>query len=279
MSDATHAREYTGDVLNSFGLPTVLLVDHVEDICPSIRRIHFEGLGVADFLSQHRLPHIRLAVPRPDGTLGLPALGDTRTTMDPELLARTRTYTVRKYDYEGRTMAIDFFLHGGSGLAETWARNAGRGSTIGVVGGGGRTLHRASFMLIAADDAGIPEASLILESLPDGQKGRAFLEVNDLADWQELRIPQGMEVTWLNRNGTPAGESDLLPRAIASTPIDHPARVSAFVAAESGTAAQIRDDLRERGVPQRQRQVSGFWQRGRSEADGTNTTAQTRKAG
>ena len=67
-------------------------------------------------------PNIKIFLPHLDGTHDV--LNSTTWTSgtetvlrSPELHARVRTYTVRRYDREKNTLSIDFVLHGDEGIA------------------------------------------------------------------------------------------------------------------------------------------------------------------
>ncbi|MEJ8640866.1 siderophore-interacting protein [Streptomyces sp. MS1.HAVA.3] len=75
---------------------------------------------------------------------------------------------------------FDFVRHDG-GIASSWAQRAAPGQ---------------------------------LAEMPAGTRARVFVEVGEDSHRQELPTKADAEVTWLVRDGAPAGRSDLLERAL-----------------------------------------------------------------
>jgi NADPH-dependent ferric siderophore reductase len=100
--------------------------------------------------------------------------------------------------------------------------------------------------------------------VPAGTRGVALLEVADPAEEQDLVAPDGVEIRWLHRGGTPPGESTLLVDAVAAS--DRPeGAVFAWVGAESATVRAVRADLRSRwGLSRSEHHAIGYWRRGRA---------------
>ncbi|MEZ5212105.1 siderophore-interacting protein [Gordonia sp. (in: high G+C Gram-positive bacteria)] len=251
-------------------MPALLFTaESVEDITPHMRRIVFRGEPVARYIATGQFPNIKILLPRPDGSYGVPELDDPSCGADtairtiPELHERVRTYTVRRYDAQEQTLAIDFVLHGDEGLASAWAHRAQPGTTLGIAGGGGRPISPADDYVIAGDETALPAIGNILENLPAHARGTAYIEVGDESARQELTAPAGFEIRWLCREGAPAGTATLLSAAVA----DHPVTDGTFAwaAAESAEVLAIRKDLRGRGVERRKMLVIGYWRRGLDE--------------
>lgn len=251
-------------------MQAVLLTVHsVEDVTPHMRRVTFAGDGVRTYLSEDRIPNIKLLLPDDDGTFGVPELDDPASTdvtdvrTVPGLLSRVRTYTVRTFDREASTLAVDFVLHGDEGVASRWAQNATTGSTLCAAGGGGRGIGVAENYLIAGDETGLPAIGSMLENLPADARGVAFVEVANLDERQELRKPEGVELRWLSRGGEDAGTTTLLIDAVTAHTLTP--NTFAWVAAESTQVVTIRKYLRAQEVPRTSMLVIGYWRRGLSE--------------
>ena len=91
------------------------------------------------------------------------------------------------------------------------------------------------------------------------------MEVAGPEEEQSVAAPDGVEVRWLHRGGTPPGESTLLADAV--TALDRPdgEDLFAWVAAESATVRTVRADLRGRwGLGRAQHHAIGYWRRGRA---------------
>lgn len=251
-------------------MPTLLFTaETVEDVTPHMRRVTFAGPPVAEYIAAGQFPNIKLLLPREDGTYGVEELDDPSSGADtvirtvPELHGRVRTYTVRRYDAAASTLSIDFVLHGDEGLASGWAARAEPGVTIGVAGGGGRSISQASDYLICGDETALPAIGNILENLPAQARGTAYIEIGDDSARQDLTAPEGVALVWLSRDGAPAGTGDLLSAAAAAHPISE--QTFAWAGAESAQVLAIRKDLRARGLARRSMLVIGYWRRGLTE--------------
>ncbi len=249
------------------GLPAAIVVDSVHDLTRSMRRIRFAGPGVAGYLSRPRVPNIKLFFP--DGpVLDLPKFGERgRYAYAPGQRERVRTYTVRAYSVEESWMDVDFVRHG-TGLASSWAESARPGDVIGAVGGGGRLPRACDWILLMADDTGIPALAAILETLPEEQRRVALIEVDAEADEQPLACPPGVSVRWLHRQGADPAASRLLTDAADALALPPDLNgVFAWVSAESHVVRHMRKDLRDRGVPRRNQLIIGYWHAGRAESE------------
>lgn len=251
------------------GLPTLVEVAAVRDVSASMRRVRFAGEGVADYLRAPRIPNIKLLFPHEGASPDLPTRSaDHHYDFAPGQRERVRTYTVRDYDVEAATLDVDFVRHGREGLASAWVEDARPGDRLGALGGGGRLPGPCSWILLVADDTGLPGASAILEQLPADQVGVALLEVDGPADEQELAHPAGVEVRWLHRSGTPAAFSGLLTQAARGGLTKVPVAlddVFVWVSAESHVVRRLRREVRALGVPRSGQLVIGYWHAGSTE--------------
>ncbi|MGO4474006.1 siderophore-interacting protein [Arthrobacter sp. M-10] len=122
--------------------------------------------------------------------------------------------------------------HPTGGPAANWALAAKPGDSITIIGPNNRAAHcvtaetysgiewrpgLAQRILLAGDETAVPAISAILESLPAGITGHAFLEVPEAGDFQDLDTDADIEITWLAR-GTALGRSrphgELLKEAV-----------------------------------------------------------------
>ena len=246
-------------------LPALIEVARILDVSASMRRVRFAGPGVADYLSEARIPNIKLFFPDDAVPLPGPSRADHHR-IAPEQRARVRTYTVRSYDTGAATLDIDFVRHGEEGLASSWVERARPGDTLGALGGGGRLPAPRPWMMLVADDTGLPAASAILEQLPVGQRGLALLEVGGPEDHQALSVPDGVEVRWLHRGGRPPGESALLLDVALEAPLADPLEDGfVWVSAESRVVREVRRHVRALGLPRENQLIIGYWHRGATE--------------
>jgi NADPH-dependent ferric siderophore reductase len=248
-----------------------LTVVRREELSPHMVRIIAGGDGFADYVDSGFVDrYVKIVFPQPGVEYGMPLdLWSIRETMPREQWPFTRTYTVRWVDTVARELAIDFVIHGDEGLAGPWAAAARRGDTMTFTGPGGayNPAPEADWYLFAGDEAALPAIAASLESLPQEARGLAFLEVDGDADIQPIAAPDGVQVTWLHRNGAPAGTSGLLVSAVADA--EWPAgRVDVFAHGERGYMKALRDVLFvQRGLERKQVSLSGYWAMGRVEDD------------
>jgi NADPH-dependent ferric siderophore reductase len=199
-----------------------------------------------------------------DGQSELEAL---RESFPPEQWPVSRTYTVRSVNPEARELAIDFVVHGDEGLAGPWAAQATPGEPLTFTGPGGafNPDPDAGWYLFAADESALPATAAVLEALPASAVGQVFLEVGGPEDRQPLTAPDGIEISWLYRGATPAGNTGMLAAAVAAAP--WPSNdVQVFAHGEREAMKALRDVFfAGRGLDRRQVSLSGYWAAGRTE--------------
>jgi len=248
-----------------------LTVIRREQLSPHMVRIVAGGAGFAAYVNNSFVDrYIKIVFPQPGIDYAQPLdLWTIRETMPREQWPFTRTYTVRWVDTEAQELAIDFVVHGDEGLAGPWAAAAKPGDTFTFTGPGGayNPAPDADWYLFAGDEAALPAIAAAIESLPAEATGLAFIEVDSDADIQPLASPVGVQVTWLRRNGAPAGAGDLLVSAVADA--EWPAgRVDVFAHGERGYMKGLRDVFFvQRGLERGQVSLSGYWAQGRVEDD------------
>lgn len=157
---------------------------------------------------------------------------------------------------------VDLVVHG-VGAASTWAKRVEPGEPVQIAGPKSSAGHPAGvdWTLVAGDETALPAIGRWLEHWPTGARGQVFIEVADDAHRQDLPVPDGVEVSWLSRDGAEAGTTTLLFDAVRSADW-WPGTVFAWVAGETLTLAPIRRWLRnDRGLPKEQVEVTGYWRR------------------
>lgn len=248
-----------------------LTVLRKEQLSPHMVRIVAGGEGFGDFVNNGFVDrYVKIVFPQPGVEYPSPLdLWTVRETMPREQWPFTRTYTLRWVDPEARELAIDFVVHGDEGFAGPWAANAQPGEPLIFTGPGGayNPNPEADWYLFAGDEAALPAIAACIESLPAGATGLAFLEVGSEADIQPIAAPAGLHITWLPRNGAPAGSSDLLVNAVADAEWPD-GTVDVFAHGERGYMKALREVLfKQRGLERRQVSLSGYWAQGRVEDD------------
>lgn len=227
------------------------------ELTPRMRRITLTGDGLGAFGGDRPADAVKLVLP--PGGRGLPPeaswdAGGLHVGDDAEL----RTYTVRRLHRESRRLEIDAVVHG-HGPGSTWAAHAAPGDPVTFIGP--RRDYPAAdepdLLLIVGDEATIPAAAGIVESLRPGQCAQVFLEVADSADEQVFDTLGDVTVSWLHR----AGEVSVLADAVRAFRLP-PGRTRAWVAAETASALAVRRHLRtELGLPREDVSAFGYWQR------------------
>lgn len=248
-----------------------LTVIRREELSPHMVRIVAGGEGFTTYVNNSFVDrYVKIVFPQPGVDYAQPLdLWTIRESMPRELWPFTRTYTIRWVDTEAQELAIDFVIHGDEGLAGPWAAAAQPGDPLTFTGPGGayNPAPDADWYLFAGDEAALPAIAAAMESLPSEACGLAFIEVDSDADLQPLASPAGIQVTWLRRNGTPAGAGDLLVSAVADA--EWPAgRVDVFAHGERGYMKALRNVFFvQRGLERAQVSLSGYWAKGRVEDD------------
>ncbi|MER7606340.1 siderophore-interacting protein [Nocardioides sp. NPDC127503] len=196
-------------------------VRSVERLSPSFARIELAGDDLADFGNDGPTldQRIKLLFPATPGVLPELTAEDWYTewlALPEDERPRMRTYTIRSIEGEGieKRLYVDFVLHPGAhGPGSDWAGAAKPGDEILVAGpklgepyGGIEWLPGdATRLLLVGDETAVPAIVSILESLPADATGSAFLEVPVAGDVQEVSAPEGLQVSWLPREGAPVG--------------------------------------------------------------------------
>ena len=263
-----------------------------------------------------------LAHLRPGGSVsGEEASGWYRAWLahEPSVRGSMRTYSIRSFRPAGHPgnvgptpeLDIDFVLHvrreNGrlvGGPASVWAAEAEAGAEVTLLGPnknvcgpdyGGIEFRPgpARRILLAGDETAAPAICSILESLPPGITGNAFIEVPAVDDIQGSFTRSGVTVEWLPRGSRPHGE--LLASAVRQTvaipgagavdtgvdpeDVDIDATILwettqgatqpfyAWLAGEAGTIKELRRYLvRDAGMDRKQVSFMGYWRRGKAEA-------------
>lgn len=128
-------------------------------------------------------------------------------------------------------------------------------------------------VLLVADETALPAVANIARTLPPDARGRIVVEVPTAADARDLGAPEGVELTWCDRE---SGDSalDHLPFGAADAEAsegllwqegDGTGARYGWVAGEAGWVRRIRAGARAAGVPRGQLAFMGYWRRGVAE--------------
>lgn len=258
---------WQGDIPAQMQIPYFreAVVRSAHDITPTMRRVvlacedtaHFESGGL----------HVRVLIPPPGRAPVWPSAGaDSRVIWpegEDELVKRV--YTIRAIDHQRRELTVDVVLHDDS-PGSVWARNAGAGDRVGLLGPGGGDVAPADWYLLCGDETALPAIARIATSLPATARAAVVIEVADGAEEQEILSDAAIEVIWLHRNGASAGSTDLLPDAVRSIALPESGDPFVFAGCEQAAARAIRKHLRqERKLPKDRHLVAAYWRRGHSD--------------
>ncbi|WP_020668813.1 SIP domain-containing protein [Amycolatopsis nigrescens] len=251
-------------------------VTAITRVTPRMARITFGGDDLADFGRTEPDQQVKLYFPKPGQSA--PRLPEPSQDGDfmgwyqefnaiPETEQPwTRSYTIRAH--RQGSIDIDFVLHEDAGPATRWALAAKPGDVLGIFGPSplftrptplATSIHQSGSLLLAGDETAIPAISAILESLPEGSKALACIEIADAAEEQPFETAGDVTVRWLPRGDVAAGHSDLLVEAVRAAEFG-PGPVFAWVAGEAGMVRTLRRHLvGERGVPKSSIEFTGHW--------------------
>jgi NADPH-dependent ferric siderophore reductase len=220
-----------------------LTVVGAEPLTPRTRRVSLIGEGLETF-SYRPGQDLVLSLPTPDGFA-------------------SRHYTIRRMDRQEARLDIDFVMHGAS-PATRWAERVKVGDAVLAEGPRGRTVTngRADWHLFTGDETALPAIAAMVETLPAGARGFAFIEVAGPEEEIIFETAARLELTWLHRNGPPvAGSAGLIAALFAFAP---PAGDGhAYVIGETATVRSQRQGLIARGFPKERIAAEGYWRPGR----------------
>ncbi|MCQ0971953.1 siderophore-interacting protein [Paracoccus sp. TK19116] len=218
-----------------------LRVEAVEDLHPGLRRLIFSCKGGLPPYKPGQ--DLVFMLPTGDGEFG------------------RRHYTIRNQLPDGR-FSVDFVLHGAT-PGPQFALAAQPGTLVQARGPRGRTSLRTDTHnhLFMGDETGMPAILHMLETLPEGMRASAVIEVPS-AEWQHApRVCGDCKIEWLHRNGRPA-PSDLLTRHLdgANPQLGD---ATAYLLTETGVVRQLRHRLLELGLSKTRIVAEGYWRPGR----------------
>ena len=194
----------------------------VADVHPHLRRITFGGGDLERFapLGPDTFCYVLLPPPGTDTlTIDESFTWDAYAEMDPDEQPVGAYYTVREWRPDVAELDMLFVLHE-PGHASAWAARARRGDPVALWGprSGYHPPADTEWVLLAADETGLPAVAGILEQLPATMRALVFAEVADASEHQDLPARDGIDVTWLYRDGAAAGTTSLLADAVAASP-------------------------------------------------------------
>lgn len=262
MSSSPQTLERTEPAYRVFAVA----VARAQRLSPSFVRITFTGPDLHVFGTDGLDQRIKVVLPTPAGRAPMAADFDgdswyqTWRELPDDERCPLRTYTVRavRPDAGLGEVDIDFVLHGDGlgehdGPASRWVANLQVGAECVLIGPNARfdgpasgiewaPPAEATRLVLAGDETAAPAITAILESLAPGTRAHAFIEVPDSGDALPVALPDGVQLTWLPRNGPSVGafgyeHGALLDRAVR----DHLLGCVALDSRTSVPAAELED--------------------------------------
>jgi NADPH-dependent ferric siderophore reductase len=221
--------------------PLELEVVEVADLGPHMRRIRLGGTGLSDFAYQ------------PGQDVMLVLSGGERPL--------SRRYTIRGFDTASSMLELNIVAHGVHGPGADWAAQTQPGDRINGVGPRGKIFvdAEADWHLFLGDESGAPGSLHMLESLPAGVPGQAYLEVPSAAD--ELPTSASGAV-WLYRGDVPAIRSTMLVEAMTAAELPE-GRGHVYIAGEVQIVSAVLRAALARGLAIEQVSPKAYWGRGK----------------
>lgn len=246
-------------------------VDRIEDVTPGMRRVHFSGPEVRDYMEAGPyVPNIKLLFAAPGEKLQMPIRGENGIEWAEGQRAMVRTYTVRSANPAKGHLAVDFVRHGPTGLASSWAENAVEGSSLIALGGGGLVARESDWLVLLGDETALPAIASTIERFKPAQRGVAYVEIANSSERQQIQTPEGFTIEWLERDGKAPGSTTLLQEALEAHEFPQmeweTGEVSIWVSAESEVFKFARRHLRERGFNKKSQLIIGYWHKGLDES-------------
>jgi NADPH-dependent ferric siderophore reductase len=177
-----------------------------------------------------------------------------------------RRYTIRALDRARRLLTLDVVRHAG-GPGERWVAAVRPGDRIEGIGPRGKIFlaEAADWHLFVGDDSALPAYLAMAGALPAGARALVILEVPGPGSEQDLVTAADADVTWLYRDGGPAGDPAALAAAAAAV-ARPPGRGHADLAGEATVVLRLRETLAARGLAPEQISPKAYWGRGRANA-------------
>jgi NADPH-dependent ferric siderophore reductase len=234
-------------------------VIEVTSLSSVMRRIVLGGDGLADYRSSGAPDEwLRLMVPpQPQQHVELPVKhGQQFHFANPQ--PSPRWYSVRRWDAELHRVTVDVVVHE-HGVATRWAESVRPGDQLLISQPHGRGVNSdADWVLILADQTGIPAACRILESLSPHQHAHAVFEAPNEAATFQPTSPADLKVCWAY-NPFPATIPSPLSAAVRTIELP-PGQGYVWMAGEAACARDVRRYFRHELKWRSQHfDIVGYW--------------------
>jgi len=242
-----------------------------EAVSPQLMRVwfscsDFDGFAAAAAERASTDAYVKIQFARPELGLTPPYdLDELRGRLAPEDMPSRRTYTVRRLDHEARRIAIDFVVHGDTGVAGPWAARAVAGDKVSASGPGGKYAPSPDVAehLFIGDESALPAIASAIETLPADAVGTALIEVESARDEVALDGPTGLRIRWVHRAQQPHGSALVAAVEELPTPTEV---VDVFAHGERASMKRLRAVIHDTwGIPRERLSISAYWAAGRAE--------------
>jgi NADPH-dependent ferric siderophore reductase len=178
-----------------------------------------------------------------------------------------RRYTIAGLDPARRLVTLDVVRHS-DGPGERWVAAVRPGDRVEGIGPRGKIFLNpdADWHLFAGDESALPAFFVMAGALPTGTRAVLIVEIPGSAEERELVTAAEAELTWLHRDGRPAGEPARLAAAVSAAGLP-PGRGHAYLAGEARVVLALREALAARGMAPEQISPKAYWGRGRANAE------------
>jgi len=211
----------------------------VGQISPSFKRVVLAGEALVDFAPQYPAQWVKVFLPNSN--------------------MQGRAYTIRHFDKVKKQLTLDIATHH-QGLISSWAKQAKVGDELYITtpAGGFKDLDREGWLLLLADETGIPSIATILEQLPAHLAVYVFIEVSSKKEQQQLTTQADATITWLLKDAHKESLKTVLKvHTLLTTP------GYAWIAAEASIIRGVRAQLlKEQGFSLATIQTTGYWKLG-----------------
>ncbi|MFJ9572930.1 SIP domain-containing protein [Streptomyces bacillaris] len=249
-----------------------LTVLRVADVTPGMRRVtlggpqlhafHRDGLDLPALRTEGFDDHVKFFFAEGDEPPVLPGQNVSSLEWPVDARPLAKDYTPVRYDPGAGEIHFDFVRHEG-GVASSWAQRVKPGEVTWIAGPKMSHGHPedVDWLLVVGDETALPAIARWLAEMPAGTRARVFIEVAEESHRQELPTDADAVVTWLSRDGAPAGTTDLLEQAVQSMEW-LPGSVYVWAAGEAVTLKGIRRHVSvDRQVPRERMDFTGYWRR------------------
>ncbi len=243
-------------------------VESIEDLSPHLRRIVLSGGTLAQFEGSAATDaYINCRFLPAGSPVDVPFDAQDLDDVPAELRPKPRRFTIRDWDGDRRSLAIDFVVHGDVGYAGSWAQRARPGDRLQFEGPGGsyQPSPAVDWHLLVGDESAFGAIGATLQSLPADAKAEVFAVVERRG--YEITFPSSADVriTWLYREDSTDPEAPAEALANASLP---DGTFDVFVHGEAAEVRAVRRHLiADRGVDPGEASISAYWRRDHTDED------------